>query len=107
MPYKLVNRQAPTDLDDGPQQQSKVVEFNVSRPWPQKLKGQTFGPALINRSMKAGFYVLAWVDEVPVERRIADVRRKDGALQVLVAEGWRFPLSLRTVSPRDLRGVRL
>lgn len=105
MPYKLVNQRSPTDLDDGPQE--KVVEFDLTPPWPQRYFGQPFGPALINQAMQRGFYVLAKIPEAPREVKVYEARRKDGALEIRCGEGWRFPLSLRTVSPADLRGIKL
>lgn len=107
MGYKLVNRRTRGEGDDGPEPQERVLEFELLPPWPKKYFGQSFGPSLIHKAMEAGFYVLARIAEAPKEVRIADARWQDGALQVLVGEGWRFPLSLRTVSPTDLREIKL
>ena len=107
MPYKLINRQRPTDLDDGPQRRERVIEFDLTPPWPKKYFGQSFGPSLIHKAMEAGFYVLARIAEAPKEVRAYEARWANGALQVRCGEGWRFPLSLRTVSPADLRGIKL
>lgn len=107
MAYKLINKRARGEGDDGPEEVEKVLEFELLPPWPKKYFGQSFGPSLIHKAMEAGFYVLARIAEAPKEVRAYEARWSDGALQIRCGEGWRFPLSLRTVSPADLRGIKL
>jgi hypothetical protein len=94
-------RQAPTDLDQPPLE--PILDFDLTRPWPEIYFGQRFGPGLLNKSMKAGYLIIAEIPEIPYPVMIKESRWCDGVLEVLTLEGWRIPDRLFT--RRSLKGL--
>ena len=87
---------------------AQLIEFEFVKPFPETYCGKKVGPAIVTRALKVGFFVLAKIDEAPVEVPVSNARRGiAGALEVLVLEGWRIPWALRTVDPRKMKGVKL
>jgi len=84
-----------------------VIEFSLRSPYPKLHKGEKVGPSLIRRALKGGYYVLATVIGTPMEVAVQDARWYSGILEVRVMEGWRAPQTLRTVHPRNMKGIKL
>lgn len=104
---KAGGRSTPADLEQS--KPAASVEFNYTKlihGWP-KHEGKTFGPTQIHKALAAGYFVLARINEAPVEVTVTKARLVNGALQCLVSEGWRFPLSVRTINPANMRGIKL
>lgn len=85
-----------------------VLEFDLTKPWPKIHYGQKFGPTLIRKAIASGLYVMADIPEASVPVSVSNARwilNVAEAIEVLVAEGWRIPNRIWTVS--SLRGLKL
>ena len=94
-----------TDMDEIPVKPEPRLDFDLRAPFPEKYEGQRFGPALIDRSLKAGNYVIAEIFNIDGQFPVTDARWDDVALQVLTVNGWRIPSRLFTLT--TLKGFKL
>lgn len=95
MPRNWSSRQSPTDLDQNPQLEP-VLEFDLTRPWPEKYFGQKFGPSFIRKVIAKGFVVVAEVPDVPYPIAIKEARWNCEVLEVMTLEGPKVPDRLFT-----------
>lgn len=51
-----------------------VLEFDLTKPFPEKVGHRKFSPSLIDHALKAGYFVLARVNEAPVEVAVSKAR---------------------------------
>jgi hypothetical protein len=97
--------------DKRPERLAPVLEFDYAKGftgWPKVHYGQKFGPTLIRKAIASGLYVMAEIPEAPVAVAVTNARwipNVVDAIEVLVAEGWRIPNRIWTVS--SLKGVKL
>ena len=102
---KYNQRKSPTDLDQPPEKLAPLLEFDLTKPWPERYFGQRFGPSLIRKAQAAGYYVMAEIDDAPVPVTVNDARWEGEVLEVLTLEGYRIPQRLFTLT--SLRGYKL
>lgn len=93
-----------TDLDLPPLELEPVREFNYTKPWPERHFGQKFGPSLVRNALKAGFYVLCEIDDVPNAWAVDDARWVDSVFEVHCLQGWKVPSHVWTTS--TLKGLK-
>jgi hypothetical protein len=105
------SRQSPSDLDEPPQLEP-VLDFDIQRnneygrdTWPKKYFGQTFGPSLINKAIRAGKYVVADIEGFPRPVVVTGARWVGPVLEVLCAEGYRIPQRIWTLE--TLKGFKV
>lgn len=111
MPRNWSSRQSPSDLDTPPQLEP-VLDFDIRRnseygrtTWPEKHFGQKFGPAFINKALKAGKYVLADIEDFPRPVVVQGARWVGPVLEVLTLEGYRIPERVFTLE--SLKGFKV
>lgn len=88
------SRNTPSDLDDTPL--APILEFDLTRPWPERYFGQRFGPALVRKALSKGLLVLAEVADVPYPIVVKRVQWTGKVLEVVTLEGPRIANRLFT-----------
>lgn len=76
------------DLDDTPL--APILEFDLTRPWPERYFNQRFGPALVRKALASGLIVVAEVADIPYPIAIKEVRWAGEVLEVMTLEGPRI-----------------
>lgn len=99
------SRQSPTDIDAAPEKPAPVLTFDLAAPFPERYHGRRFGPALIDRSLAAGNYIIAELVGLPGQFPISSARWQFDVLEVLTINGWRLPARLFTLT--TLKGFKL
>lgn len=88
------SRQSPTDLDDVPVK--RVLEFDITRPWPERYFNQRFGPSLVRQALASGLVVVAEVADIPYPIAVKEARWCGDVLEVMTLEGPRIAERLFT-----------
>jgi len=102
-PKSANTRQAPTDLDQPPPE--PVLDFDLTRPWPEKYFGQRFGPGFLRKVLRSGRYILCEIEGVPEQWSVSDARWEGTVLEVYTLQGWRIADRLWTVE--TLKGFKV
>lgn len=88
------SRKTPTDLDDAPL--APILEFDLTRPWPERYYGNRFGPSLVRKALASGLIVVAEVADIPYPIAVKEVRWCGEVLEVVTLEGPRIAERLFT-----------